>query len=219
MEDGSTTKVANKKWRAIVFGLLVVAVGVFLVVVFWPGPKEPEYQGKKLSDWVEIGTGPRGTIRPISEYNNENAKALSSFGTNSLPYLMKWIRFEEPSWKVRASKAYQNLPRQLRLSGIEVWLSCEKEKRRAGNAAYLLALLWNCQFVSPSVTALVDNFKPCEQESSLRRVIWIFAATGAKAAPAVPYLKQLQQNSSQTIQFKARMAIHHITGAGLPTDL
>ena len=36
----------------IVGGCIVAAV---LIVALWPGEREPEYQGKKLSEWLASG--------------------------------------------------------------------------------------------------------------------------------------------------------------------
>jgi len=44
--------------------VLGACVAVVAVVAFWPEQKEPEYQGKKLSEWLAVYTGlPQETER------------------------------------------------------------------------------------------------------------------------------------------------------------
>jgi len=53
MEEKTPEQVSKPgKRRRIVVLVLSVIAGV-AVVAFWPGLKEPEYQGKKLSEWLD----------------------------------------------------------------------------------------------------------------------------------------------------------------------
>ena len=71
-----------KRRRLILFGALaLIAAGV---VALWPrGPKEPVYQGKKLTRW--IGEYYLTTTKAEKEHA---ATAIRSIGTNALPYLL-----------------------------------------------------------------------------------------------------------------------------------
>src|SRR4051812_3891090 len=94
MEDGNTTaKAVGKKRRLLLAGGSVIAA-VILAVVFWPGPKEPEYQGKKLGEWGARHDGPPA----------ETATAVRAIGTNALPLLLKWIDFSPPAWQWRLAQ-------------------------------------------------------------------------------------------------------------------
>jgi len=80
----------------LIFIGVVVLVGV-LVVVFRREP-EPEYGGKKLSEWVvEYLTKPGST--------NEIDRAMQQMGTNAIPFLLKWFRYE-PATTGTFRKAY-----------------------------------------------------------------------------------------------------------------
>jgi hypothetical protein len=61
---------------------MAVAVFGLAVVAFWPGEKEPEYQGKKLSDWLDAHPE-----NPASE------PAIVAIGTNNLRMLLKWLDY------------------------------------------------------------------------------------------------------------------------------
>src|SRR4051812_12829515 len=68
--------------RIVLTGVVVVAA----VVLLWPrGEREPEYQGKKLSEWIG------------DEGNPRQADAVRHIGTNALPFLIGWIRYETPA--------------------------------------------------------------------------------------------------------------------------
>ena len=93
--------------------LLVAAGGVVLVaivvVAFWPGEREPEYKGKKLSEWLAAAKD--------SDYDSlegrQAAAAIREIETNALPLLIKWIHYDPPAWKtelaVRVTKYPGNL--------------------------------------------------------------------------------------------------------------
>lgn len=71
---------------------VLVAIGV---VAFWPGEREPEYNGKKLSEWLEVCRqypmpGPERV--PAEE-------AVRNIGTNALPWLIRWMNYDMPGWK------------------------------------------------------------------------------------------------------------------------
>src|SRR5690349_10188971 len=76
---------ANKpgRWRRWVVGFVSIAVVVLVAVAVWPGEKEPEYQGKKLSMYIRhsgpmpggsgiivvadgsVGTGPKDALLAV----------------------------------------------------------------------------------------------------------------------------------------------------------
>ena len=60
----------------IALGALVVGVAA---VAFWPGPKEPEYQGKKLSEWVI-----RASVERDKGNFSASYEATQQIGTNAI---------------------------------------------------------------------------------------------------------------------------------------
>src|SRR5438552_499009 len=73
---------SRKRSRWITFAAVTaVAVGA---VAFWPGEKEPEYQGKKTSQWIE-------QYRSGQEHERAVA-AIHAIGTNALPLLVRWLK-------------------------------------------------------------------------------------------------------------------------------
>src|SRR4051812_15980857 len=81
--------VCMSKRRKLWIGLVaVIAVIGIVTVAFWPAETEPEYQGKKLSEWLSRFKD-SGTI-----------EAIHTIDTNCLPILVRWIDYdyESPSW-------------------------------------------------------------------------------------------------------------------------
>jgi hypothetical protein len=82
------SKPGKGRWR-IVIALGACALAVFLGVAFWSGDKEPEYKGKKLSEWLAIQRqNPAGTT-----------EAVRAMGTNALPLLIDLIECNVSSWE------------------------------------------------------------------------------------------------------------------------
>jgi hypothetical protein len=79
-------------------------------MAFWPRDNEPKYNGKTLTQWLEISRSRRYDNRwPQAE------DAVRHIGTTALPWLTKWMSYERPAWqdKTAQSKVWRFLPRQL----------------------------------------------------------------------------------------------------------
>src|SRR5262249_56685440 len=94
------------KRRRILLLLALAAVTAAGFTVCWPrGPKEPVYQGKLLSQWLQV---------PLENRSNQEVeqavRAVKAIGTNALPSLL--YEFSRP------------LP--LRIESFNLWLSGHK---------------------------------------------------------------------------------------------
>src|SRR5947209_3349861 len=58
--------------------------------------QEPTYAGKRLSEWVM-----RLRAKNSLEGERETEEAIRHIGTNSLPYLLKWISYEPTPWRIK----------------------------------------------------------------------------------------------------------------------
>src|SRR5260221_13025832 len=85
--------------------LILLFVGVVLagvLVAVFRRDREPEYGGKRLSEWVERYGPPEqwhssnGLTAPW--FSNVN-QAIGHIGTNAVPYLLGWVLYEQPAWK------------------------------------------------------------------------------------------------------------------------
>src|SRR5437762_13118149 len=77
--------------------LAVAVVGLILAGAFRPRDgAEPEYGGRKLSQWVV-------ELPPDASESGTSAAeiAVRNIGTNALPYLLTWIGYEPAAWRLK----------------------------------------------------------------------------------------------------------------------
>src|SRR5260221_13991205 len=82
----------RKRRVYLIFWVVGVLLAGTLVAVF-TRVREPEYGGKRLSEWAEeLPWNPE-------EKPSEAEDAIRSIGTNGIPYLLAWIAYEPPIWR------------------------------------------------------------------------------------------------------------------------
>jgi len=112
--------------------LAIVAVALIWVTAWalWPAEKEPEYQGKKLSDWLidPYRTAPTSaTGRPtrLILASADQSMAICQIGTNALPFLLRWLDYQPSDnekklrtllWRIPNSALRNTLARRDRLA-------------------------------------------------------------------------------------------------------
>jgi hypothetical protein len=88
----------------VILGALVVGVAI-VAIAFWPGEKEPEYKGKKLSEWADIyetSLNPRPGEEDPPEDSAERREAVQAAHyarEKILARAVNMIRYEKPQWK------------------------------------------------------------------------------------------------------------------------
>jgi HEAT repeats len=95
----------RRKWLWLLLGCGIVAILLFTLF----REREPRYAGDTLSQWVfrlEVTSGNPDRI-PIAE------DAIRHMGTNALPFLIKWIQYEERPWRTRLNALCSKLPEKL----------------------------------------------------------------------------------------------------------
>ena len=85
----------NRKRRRVLY--LVAGVAPLAAFLVWPGrPKEPVYQGKPLTQWIneahDVG---------IFEQTDETKAAMRAFGANAVPFLLKEFTRPISRWRGR----------------------------------------------------------------------------------------------------------------------
>jgi hypothetical protein len=98
-----------KRRRVILILLACLMAGVVAFIV-WPGEREPEYQGKKLSEWLTLYSQTFSDESGRKEAHASAAQAVRHIGTNAIPYLLKWIRYETPDWRNKLESHIEKLP-------------------------------------------------------------------------------------------------------------
>jgi hypothetical protein len=162
----------------------VIVVAIVVVVAFWPGEREPEYQGKTLSEWAAVwakagkafSEGAFGytsyevrTNRELQALRAESdnaRKVVVRLGTNSIPWLIRQIRYEIPAWRWKLLVGYVHIP-------------------GAGN----------CN----SLVNAIRGEMPIERRNRARLA---FAALGQDAQAAVPGLKGILSDPKMSAEAK-----------------
>ena len=111
----------RKRTKYLLLLAIVLAVVGVVVAAFMPS-KEPEYQGKRLSEWVERANWPISTnsyrsvvgpnrlsLLPKFDPRRENSHdiwretewAVRHIGPPAIPYLLNWIRYEPSPLKLK----------------------------------------------------------------------------------------------------------------------
>lgn len=84
--------------------MIAVAILVLVAVTIYSvAPREPVYQGKSLSWWIEQYHGSFSTLGPMSpraiEDESKARTAIKAIGTNAIPTLLKWMQTPESPLK------------------------------------------------------------------------------------------------------------------------
>src|SRR6266404_4177109 len=92
----------RRRFLLVIAGVAVVAV---VTAVLLRAEREPEYGGKRLSEWVDPtfwSAYPFSQGTSIQGMPNEVADAIRQTGTKAIPYLLTWIQYEPPAWKKKS---------------------------------------------------------------------------------------------------------------------
>jgi hypothetical protein len=137
----------NRRRILLVLSLAAVAAGV---AVFWPrGPKEPVYQGKRLSKWIKEAHGESELrMEPLSRQARQTArKAIRSIGTNALPFLLSELTGPISQWRVsfnRWAEGKTMVPFRFRDEEQRIWQAADGLHFLGPDSAPALPVLAGC---------------------------------------------------------------------------
>jgi hypothetical protein len=173
--------------RTKVLSLVAILAIAALLFATLRKDQEPRYNGRPLSRWVEVYSD-LSTTRDAAELV-EAEQAIRAIGTNGLPFLLKWIQKEPPSWQ-RAARRY--LPGRLSGNAAARFLIDGPDYDRASGAPVAFGFLGtNAAPAIPELAALMTG-------STNRTVVgWAIAALGGLGAPALPHLAAALSNTNQ----------------------
>jgi hypothetical protein len=147
-----------------------------MTVLFWPGEKEPVYQGKKLSEWwsqYETFFYANGPVNPPELQEAETA--IRAIGTNAIPYFLKWIQYESPPWRDGLKDAIDKLPSFLSDSSVAEKITRNRADECADRVALGFAILGESAItVAPQLAKFLDDPK--------------YPDTGGRVLRALPWL-------------------------------
>jgi hypothetical protein len=121
--------VKKARFFIIAFGCVT---GLIAALLLWPREREPEYNGVRLSTWLE---------RAGNGHSEGFGEAIKHVGTNALPVLVRAVAYEPPRWRFWLSfKIFQLSPRTLN-SRFGAWVLNDKAERKADAALVALGIL------------------------------------------------------------------------------
>jgi hypothetical protein len=181
----------RRLWLIFIGVLVLVAL---VVVVTWPD-REPKYQGRSLSEWVA-----GYDIRHPRHGKIERDRAIRQFGTNALPYLLKWIQYQRPPWKNALNRISGGLLAKYHL------LLEHKDETRAEQAEEVFRALGPeaCAAAIPDLLRLMNNSK---RSLSAARAMYTLVGMGTNARPALPALITLLTNANDGAPYCAISAL------------
>ena len=179
-----------KRSRAIALVVLLVAIAV--AAFFALRSHEPEYQGKRLSQWLEEydRIGAMEKTGPASE-------AIRAMGTNALPYLFAYIKHRDTPLKKKFFGLVQK----------QHWLKLPPYRENRYFSPALLALKTLGPDAGPLVPELLKVF---ENPDTLKEGGLALFSIGPASIPA---LEQACRNSNVLVRADAALFI-----AKLPRD-
>ncbi len=90
-----------RRRRILIISAACVLVGIG-VVAFWPGEPEPEYNGRKLSEWLLYKPGDDDAPNAL----DLEIEAIRQIGDAAVPWLLKWARYNSPPWRWRLNRIF-----------------------------------------------------------------------------------------------------------------
>jgi len=200
---------AGVKRRRVIVVLLACIVAAVVVAVVWPREREPEYGGKKLSEWL---------LQYQAQYHidgyydtpelHEAEDAVRHIGTNALPSLLRWVRYEQPAWRDKLLWLMEKMPRALQNDSLmhklhpyhaerPDWLALagfEILGPRASPAVPELARLVNDRNASRAMSCLIAIREPAREALK----------TSAAFTSPDPSVRKAATNALERIEGKAR---------------
>ena len=150
-----------RKWYIALFALACVAL-VFVTVQLTRTGEGPIFRGHHLSYWLVLAQA-----HPENEMAGE---AIRNAGTNALPFLLKWIRYEPPPWKVKVLNA---TPRSL-TGPVSFVITSHRHFRASQSANAFRVLGTNAISAVPELTALARNTNaPLTSVYAIQALPWI----------------------------------------------
>jgi hypothetical protein len=168
--------------------LLVAALVTGLALLLHRQGAEPTYKGRPLSYWL--------ARTHAAETNEEDLQlAISRMGTNSLPFLLQWIRYEHPHWR---DTLFGRAPESLQKFNINT-----AELNADASAVALAYLGTNAASALQELTMLARDTNATE---TANRAMSALAAIGPAGIQALLQIAQDPKNPSWRALFSIRYA-------------
>jgi hypothetical protein len=165
--------------RVLVISAACALVGA-VVLIAWPGgPKEPEYERKRLSEW--------GAIYNMQPNRRDEAeRALQHIGTNALPFLVAWVGCETGEWKVGPGKLMERGPSWCQYIGRTFFYP--EEVRAFQNIGTFRAMPRHGAAAIPALAYKLEHARHAWTKTRLIMVLEAMSSEEVNISAAVPAL-------------------------------
>lgn len=186
--------------------LLTVGIVLTLVAILVFGrEREPRYEGKKLSEWVDLypSLGLSGDAQ-LAE------RGVRGIGTNGIPFLLKWLEYESSPTK---QKVYVMLNKGMKRIGLPFDASDRREQARAYGAAQALIALGPDAY--GTINELVHVMYDPKTSKSASQAVHVLRALvfESKDWRLVPVLKEMLHDPNPKVR---EFAAHGLRVIGSP---
>lgn len=192
----------QKRLKLALCALLAAALSVMLWQAMRPpGPAEPLYQGKPLSEWLKAYQLTEAMRMADLEAQQQKAdEAVRHAGTNALPTLLRMLRAKDSALKIQ----FMHLARRQNIFRIQ----CTPADERNDAALRAFKVLGvSAQSVVPALIEIADqDISPVSHYSAIDAL----GCIGPAASEAVPALLQWATNGDPTLRWHAMNALGEI---------
>lgn len=154
----------RRRLLKILVGCVAAMTLAFLV---WPREREPEYDGAPLSEWLKRNFQAGGHDASCRE-------ALRHLGTNTVPFLLRWIQYETPQWRTTLPDIIGKLPTFLQNARFVQQTLQNGNLHRAELAIAGFSILGSeANSALPELRRLTDNPKAPETAARATRCLMV----------------------------------------------
>ena len=230
----------KRRWRVILIAA-AGAIGLLAALVRW-FPKEPVYQGKPISFWIqELG---RTQPMRIWESDRPAKEAVRTLGTNAVPYLAKAMRRRSTSgewyrqlWPklpgiIRDRLPHPVYPGAVRREAATMLAELIGRHRAAGTDQVVSALIdavrdpqsdlriiaigvlgtLAAQYKNQTALAALIDALDSPEPSVRYHAANQLCSTGPEAGAALPLLTKCMSDTNTGVRVNAAMAVYRISG-------
>lgn len=164
--------------------IILLACGILTLALVWTllREREPSYRGRTLSYWLERRQQLVKAQRPSPAGLDESQRAILAIGTNAIPWLLAWIRYEPnpvpQSVLNRVQWSYWSTP-----IGNFIRYGSESRNSRAENVVLAFGTLGTN--AAPALPGLVPLMKDRTRPLTSVRATMAFGCLGPYAFPVL----------------------------------
>ncbi|MDB6063860.1 MAG: repeat-containing protein [Pedosphaera sp.] len=180
---------------------MILAIAIVGAIAWWMSvPKEPVYQGKRLTTWLHdysMRGRPPASMTAIGERAKRADEAVRVIGTNGIPTLLRLLRAKDSALKLKLIR----LARKQHLVPIQP-VPAEDWNNMAANAFFGLG-----HDADSALPALVDIYEENISPQSRRYALLVIGNFGLPVKRIVPALLLQTTNSRPEMRYAAVLVL------------